>query len=98
MEHPVPQNVTAFEFHLVGDMTLKQFGYLGAGLLLAYITFTIVFSRSPIIAIPFMIIFALTGAAFAFLNPWEPRGVSVSLQPKFGQLLTAVEAVAALLD
>ena len=31
-------------------------------------------------------------------NPWEPRGVSVSLQPKFGQLLTAVEAVAALLD
>ena len=31
-------------------------------------------------------------------NPWEPRGVSVGLQPKFGQLLAAVEAAGTLLD
>jgi len=31
-------------------------------------------------------------------NPWEPRGISVSLQPKFRQLLTAVEAAGELLD
>lgn len=36
-QHPVPQNVTTFQFRLVGDMTIKQFGYLAGGIILGYI-------------------------------------------------------------
>ncbi|MEK9143751.1 MAG: PrgI family protein [Patescibacteria group bacterium] len=36
-QHPVPQNVTTFQFRLVGDMTIKQFGYLASGIILGYI-------------------------------------------------------------
>ncbi len=65
--HPVPQNVTSFEFHLVGDMTLKQFGYLAAGLTTAYLTFLFLFPISKLISIPVIIISASLGTAFAFL-------------------------------
>lgn len=65
--HPVPQNVTNFEFHLVGDMTLKQFGYLAAGLGFAFLVFTTLSNSQPIIAWPIIIISALLGTAFAFL-------------------------------
>ncbi len=65
--HPVPQNVTEFEFHLVGDMTIKQFMYLGSGLFLAYLTFALLSSRVPLLAYPLILIFAGSGAALAFL-------------------------------
>ncbi|KKR82769.1 MAG: hypothetical protein UU29_C0009G0040 [Candidatus Daviesbacteria bacterium GW2011_GWA2_40_9] len=66
-QHPIPQNVTAFEFHLVGDMTLKQFGYLAGGLIIAYFTYVLIFPLSAIIASPIIVLSALSGAAFAFL-------------------------------
>lgn len=65
--HPIPQNVTNFEFHLVGDMTLKQFGYLALGLGVAFITFIGLASPFPFIAYPIILISAGTGAAFAFV-------------------------------
>lgn len=65
--HPIPQNVTNFEFHLVGDMTLKQFGYLAAGLGFAFLIFTTLSTVQPLIAWPIIIISALLGVAFAFL-------------------------------
>jgi hypothetical protein len=65
-EHPVPQNVTDFEFHLVGDMTLKQFGYLAGGLVSAYLIFVLFGKSAPVVAYPLIVIFALTGTAFAF--------------------------------
>lgn len=69
--HPVPQNVTSFEFHLVGDMTLKQFGYLAAGLGFAYLIFVLFAADSPYIAWPVIAISSLFGAAFAFLPIYE---------------------------
>lgn len=65
--HPVPQNVTNFEFHLVGDMTLKQFGYLAFGLGFAYLVFFLFASQAPFFAWPIVIISSLLGVAFAFL-------------------------------
>ena len=65
--HPIPQNVTNFEFHLVGDMTLKQFAYLAAGVGFAFLIFTTLSTIQPIIAWPIIIISALLGVAFAFL-------------------------------
>lgn len=65
--HPVPQNVTAFEFHLIGDMTIKQFAYLAVGLTIAYVTYIALFSTAAWLAIPIIIISAGLGIALAFL-------------------------------
>lgn len=67
MEHPVPQNVTSFEFHLVGDMTIRQFLYLASGLGLAYLVFVILLPPVPLLALPLMGILALLGISLAFL-------------------------------
>ncbi len=86
--HPVPQNVTAFEFHLVGDMTIKQFSYLAAGVVIAYVTFIVAFNSAPLISIIIMAVSSLTGAAFAFipiqdrpLDHWASAYVKAVLSP-----------------
>lgn len=71
-EHPVPQNVTQFEFKLVGDMTIKQFGYVGGGLGIAYLIFTSMAASVPFLAYPLMVLSALSGVALAFL-PYQDR-------------------------
>lgn len=73
-QHPVPQNVTTFQFRLIGDMTIKQFGYLAAGAILAYISFKL--------PLPFFLnwvlagVFGLGGFGFAFV-PVEERPMDV---------------------
>ncbi len=69
-QHPIPQNVTQYQFRLVGDMTLKQFLELALGLLLAYLFFA-----SNLIFIfkwPLIILSILFGAGLAFF-PIEDR-------------------------
>lgn len=41
-QHPIPQNVTGFEFKLVGFLTLKQFLYLAAAGIIDFILFVAV--------------------------------------------------------
>lgn len=65
--HPIPQNVTTFQFKLVGEMTLKQFIYLAIGMVIAYLNFVFLASRLPYLAWPVIVISALSGMAFAFL-------------------------------
>jgi len=65
--HPIPQNVTSFQFKLVGDMTLKQFAYLATGSSIAYLLFVFLAPRYPFFAWPLILISALLGVAFAFL-------------------------------
>ena len=36
-QHPIPQDVTGFQFKLVGNMTVKQFGYVAAGVIASVI-------------------------------------------------------------
>lgn len=72
-QHPIPQNVTQYQFRLIGDMTLKQFLQLAAGGILAVIAFAL-----PIPAFfkwPLVVFFASLGAALAFL-PVEGRPLS----------------------
>lgn len=69
-QHRVPQNISTYQFRLVGDMTLKQFAELAAGALVAFL-----FYSSPLpgfLKLPLMIGFAFLGAALAFL-PIEER-------------------------
>ncbi|MEK7521738.1 MAG: PrgI family protein [Patescibacteria group bacterium] len=72
-QHPVPQEISAYEFRLVGDMTLKQFLQLAGGVGIAFLIFV-----TPIPAFirwPLVILAALAGAALAFL-PIEERPLS----------------------
>lgn len=63
--HPIPQDVTGFQFKLIGNMTVKQFAYLATGVLLAW-----VFLQLPIILlikIPLCAFFAFLGTGLAYL-------------------------------
>ena len=62
--HPIPQDVTGFQFKLIGNMTVKQFAYLAVGIVLAWI-----FLQLPIsflIKIPLGAFFAILGIGLAF--------------------------------
>ncbi|OGH21410.1 MAG: hypothetical protein A2958_01285 [Candidatus Levybacteria bacterium RIFCSPLOWO2_01_FULL_38_13] len=68
--HPIPQDITGFQFKLIGDMTIKQFAYLATGVVLGWITFAL-----PIfilIKIPLVLLFVGLGVGAAFV-PIEGR-------------------------
>ena len=69
-QHAIPQQISSYQFRLVGDMTLKQFFQLAGGALVA-----LLFYAAPLpgyVKWPFIIVSALLGAALAFL-PFEER-------------------------
>jgi hypothetical protein len=73
-QHPVPQNVTTFQFRLIGDMTLKQFGYLAGGAVVAYLCYKL--PLPLFLNWPLAITSALAGFGFAFV-PIEERPMDV---------------------
>ncbi len=73
-QHPVPQPITSYEFRLVGDMTLKQFAKLTAGMILALIVYGI--NPPGFIKWFLILLFAGVGAAAAFV-PFEGRPIDV---------------------
>lgn len=73
--HPIPQDVTGFKFKLIGDMTVKQFAYLGGGCGIGFLLVTQV--KLPLMLnIPLGIFFGILGIALAFL-PIEGRSMDV---------------------
>lgn len=68
--HPIPQDVTGFQFRLIGDMTIKQFAYLATGVGVAWIVF--ILPISFLIKFPLIVLFAGTGIVLAFI-PIEGR-------------------------
>ncbi len=69
-QHPVPQDITGFQFKLVGDMTLKQFGYLAAGCVFAFVFYS---SAWYLVFRLLLAVFSLSsGVALAFI-PIEER-------------------------
>jgi len=65
-QHPVPRNISSFQFHLIGDMTLRQLVYLAAGAVTGYLFFRSAPFPS-IVSIPIAAVIGFTGFAFAFL-------------------------------
>ena len=87
-QHPIPQNVSSYQFKLVGDMTLKQFFQLAGGFVIA-----LIFYASPLIGIvkwPFVIISAVLGVALAFL-PLEERPLERWIFAFFKAIYTPTE-------
>lgn len=70
IQHPIPQNVTSYQFRLIGDMTIKQFIFLSigvAGAVLFYYSNLFFFFKWLLI-----ILSAMSGFAVAFI-PFEER-------------------------
>lgn len=64
-QHPVPQNITKFQFKLIGELTIRQFLYLAAAGV-----FSVIIFASPwpaIVKFPLITIFMGFGVAFAFI-------------------------------
>jgi len=69
-QHPVPQHIASYEFRLIGDMTIRQFGMLASSCIVA-----LIFYASPLPGYfkwPLIIFFVLLGIALAFM-PIEER-------------------------
>ena len=69
-QHAIPQQISSYEFKLVGDMTLKQFLKAAAGIIIA-----ILINSTKIMVLikwPLMFVFGGLGLALAFL-PLEDR-------------------------
>jgi len=69
-QHPIPQQISSYQFKLVGDMTLKQFFQLAGGVIISLIFYST--SLHPLIKWPFILFFVGLGAALAFL-PFQER-------------------------
>ena len=64
-QHPLPQDISAYRFRLIGDMTIKQFVSLGVGIVLA-----VIFYSSPLpffFKYPLAFLFLLLGVGMAFV-------------------------------
>lgn len=90
--HPVPQNVTTFQFKLVGDMTLKQFMYLATGTIIAYVLFVFAREKYPLISWPLIVISSGLGAAFAFL-PIQARPLDLWVVAFFKAVYTPTKRI-----
>ncbi len=64
-QHPVPQQISSYQFRLVGDMTLKQFFQLAVGAVLGLIIYSL--PLPGFFKWPMIVISVVAGAAFAFL-------------------------------
>lgn len=89
-QHPVPQNVTTFQFRLIGDMTIKQFGYLCGGSILAFIAYKL--PLPFIITWPAAFAFAFLGVGFAFI-PVEERPMDVWVFSFFKSVYTPTQFI-----
>lgn len=69
-QHPIPQDISAYQFRLVGDMTLRQFIQLAGGVVVAMLLYAS--NLNGYIKWPLMIFSFGLGAALAFL-PIEDR-------------------------
>ncbi|OGK19435.1 hypothetical protein A3G67_00530 [Candidatus Roizmanbacteria bacterium RIFCSPLOWO2_12_FULL_40_12] len=76
-QHPVPRQITTFEFKLIGFMTLRQFIYLLVFIPLGYVVYKLI----PIPFLNFLLGFSVAGIGplFAFV-PFNDRPIDMMLK------------------
>lgn len=62
--HPIPQDVTGFQFKLIGNLTVKQFAYLATGVVLAGILWQL--PINVLIKFPFCAFSVILGLGLAY--------------------------------
>src|SRR3970282_1370757 len=65
-QHPIPRNISSFQFHLIGDMTVRQFGYLVSGFIIGFVLYKTL-PLPPLLSYPIIGAVVFSGFAFAFL-------------------------------
>lgn len=74
--HPIPQDVTGFQFKLIGEMTIKQFAYLATGAICMWIFLSVGIPFVP--KVFFAFISFLLGFSLAFI-PVEGRPMDLMI-------------------
>lgn len=69
-QHPIPQQISTYQFRLIGDMTLRQFSQLAGGVIVAIFFYSL--PIVPFIKWLLVLFFVILGFALAFL-PLEDR-------------------------
>lgn len=69
-DHPIPQDITGYQFHIIGNMTIKQFAEILLGVFLAVIVYST--NLIAIVKWPLIGSFLGLGAMMAFV-PFEER-------------------------
>ncbi len=87
-QHPIPRQITTFEFKLIGFMTLKQFMYLVVFFPLAYIIFRLF--PIPILNILLAFMSAMFGILLAFL-PVNDQPLDVFIKNLFKRLTSPTQ-------
>lgn len=90
-QHPIPRNITGFQFKLIGDMTLKQFGYLAGGIIVGYILFRAL-PLPGVLRLSVLLLFGGSGAALAFL-PLQGRPLDVWIKAYFKNVYSPTQFV-----
>src|SRR5579872_6243303 len=77
-QHPIPQDVTGFQFKLIGTMTVKQFGYVASGVVAAVVLYYLPLHSAfgvflKVILVP---LFGVSGVIVAFV-PLDGRPIDV---------------------
>jgi hypothetical protein len=77
-QHPIPQDVTGFQFKLIGSMTVKQFGYVAAGVVMAVILYYLPMNTPFAILIKLFLIpiVGASGVVVAFV-PIDGRPIDI---------------------
>lgn len=88
--HPIPQDITGFEFKLIGDMTIKQFAYIAGGVITGFVIYF--FPLWAIIKIPLALFAAGIGAAFAFL-PLSGRPMDIMIMNFFKAIFSPTQYI-----
>ncbi len=69
-EHALPQDVTGYQFHIIGNMTIKQFAEVGAGVLAGFLIYST--NLTNFLKWPLILTTVAVGAFAAFV-PFEER-------------------------
>ncbi len=88
--HPIPRQITTFEFKLIGFLTLKQFIYLIIFIPLAFIVFKLF--PIPILNLLLAIVVVLLGIALAFV-PVNSRPIDVWIRNLIKRLTSPTQFV-----
>lgn len=88
--HPIPQDITGFQFKLIGNMTIKQFAYIASFVVAGWIVYN--FPIFSFIKIPIALFFAGFGVTLAFV-PVGGRPMDVMIANFIRALFTPTQFV-----
>jgi len=77
-QHPIPQDVTGFQFKLIGAMTVKQFGYVASGVIMAVVLYYLPLHSALGVLLKVLLVplFGAGGVVIAFV-PVDGRPIDV---------------------